>query len=42
MRKSAGQEHDALGGAEAREYKTALIKEPLQKWFMEVDPPLML
>lgn len=44
MRKCAGQECNALGGAEAGECKTALflIKEPVQKWFMEVDPPLML
>lgn len=44
MRKCAGQERDALGGAEARECETALflIKEQVQKWFVEVDPPLML
>lgn len=35
---------DALGGEESRECKThlRLIKEPVQKLFMEVDPPLML
>lgn len=37
-------ERDAPGGAEARECKTILflIKELVQKWFMEVYPPLML
>lgn len=44
MQKRAGQERDALGGAEVGECKTALflIKELVEKWFMEVDPPLML
>lgn len=44
MWKCAGQGRDALRGAEARECKTGLflVKEPVQKWSMEADPPLML
>lgn len=41
MCKCAGQGCDALGGAESRECRTD-IKEPVQKLFVEVDPPLML